>query len=66
MIEYLFSESVLKRLYVGPLKPFLNSFEALLLDRGYTRSSIKDKIRLMARFSEWIHQQRFDLTSCFF
>ncbi len=61
MIEYLFSESVLKRLYVGPLKPFLNSFEALLLDRGYTRSSIKDKIRLMARFGEWIHQQRLEV-----
>jgi site-specific recombinase XerD len=61
MTEYLFSESVLKRLYVGPLKPSLHSFEALLSDRGYTRYSIKDKIRLIARFSEWIHQQHLEV-----
>jgi site-specific recombinase XerD len=61
MTEYLFSESVLKRLYVGPLKPFLDSFEALLSDRGYTRDSIKDKIRFIARFSEWLHQQRLEV-----
>jgi hypothetical protein len=40
MTEHLFSEPVLKDLYFGPLEPFLNCFESLLLDQGYRRTSI--------------------------
>ena len=61
MIEDLFSEPVVKRLYVGPLEPFLDSFASLLANQGYTRSSIKDKIRLVARFSKWLHQQHLEV-----
>ncbi len=57
MLEQLFSGSALKQLYVGPLQPFLNSFESLLSNQGYARFSRKDKIRLLSRFSKWLHQQ---------
>lgn len=61
MTENLVSEPVLKDLYVGPLKPFLDCFETLLFDLGYTRTSIKEKIRLVANFWEWLNQQHFEL-----
>jgi site-specific recombinase XerD len=57
MTEHLFSEPVLKDLYFGPLEPFLNCFEGLLLDQGYRRTSIHEKIRVVADFRVWLHQQ---------
>ena len=57
MTENLFSEPVLKDLYFGPLEPFLNCFEGLLLDQGYRRTSIHEKIRVVADFRVWLHQQ---------
>jgi site-specific recombinase XerD len=47
--------------YVGPLKPFVDSFETLLLDQGYARSSIKEKIQLVAKFSKWLRQQHLEV-----
>ncbi len=61
MLEHLFSESALKQLCVGPLWPSLNSFESLLSNRGYARFCKKDKIRLVARFSQWLHQQHLEV-----
>ena len=57
MLEQLFSESVLKRFHTGPLNPFLDSFTSLLSKRGYTKYSIKGKVRLVAKFSRWLDQQ---------
>lgn len=61
MLEHLFSKTVLKRLYVGPLEPWLNSYAALLLERGYAKSSVKDKVRFAARFSRWLHHQHLEV-----
>ena len=63
MTEKLFPEPVLKHLYDGPLKPFLDCFEALLSDRGYTRRSIKEKLRIVKDFREWLFQQHFELNN---
>ncbi len=57
MLEHLFSESVLQQFHVGPLESYLNSFTVLLSDLGYTKFSMKRKIRLVAQFSQWLHQQ---------
>ena len=57
MLKHLFSEPVLDRLHAGPLAPFLNTFTTLLLEKGYTKYSIKLKIRLIAKFSRWLDQQ---------
>jgi len=61
MTEKLFSEPVLKHLYDGPLKAFLDYFEALLSDRGYKRTVIKEKLRIVSDFREWLYQQHFEL-----
>ncbi len=61
MLEHLFSKSVVNRLYDGPLEPSLNSFAALLLERGYAGSSVKDKIRVVSKFSRWLHQQHLEV-----
>lgn len=61
MTENLLSEPVLKDLYFGPLKPFLDRFECLLLEQGYAMTSIQEKIRIAADFREWLHQQHFEL-----
>ena len=61
MTENLFSEPVLKDLYFGPLKSFLDYFEGLLLDQGYTRTSIQEKLRVVADLRSWLHQQHVEL-----
>ena len=57
MLEHLFSESVLERFHAGPLGPYLNTFTSLLSEQGYTKYSIKGKVRLVAKFSRWLDQQ---------
>ena len=61
MTEKLFPEPVLKHLHVDPLKPFLDCFETSLSDRGYTRTVIKEKLRIVTDVREWLYQQHFDL-----
>jgi len=61
MTEKLFSEPVLKHSYDGPLKPFLDCFEALLSDRGYARTVIEEKLRIVTDFRAWLYQQHFEL-----
>jgi len=61
MTENLLSEPVLKDLYVGPLKSFLDCFETLLFNLGYVKASIKEKIRLVANFWESLNQQHVEL-----
>jgi len=61
MLENSFSKSVLQQLRVGPLAPYLNAYTALLSDQGYKKFSLKYKIRLIAKFNHWLHQQHFDV-----
>ena len=61
MLEHLFSESVLQRFHVGPLEPYLKPFTAQLSEQGYTRYSIKQKIRLVAKFSLWLRDQHLEV-----
>jgi site-specific recombinase XerD len=57
LLKNLFSESVLKKLHVGPLKSYLSTFISLLSEQGYTKFSIKVKIRFVAKLSRWLDQQ---------
>jgi len=62
MQKRLFAESAMQSFCVGPLEPYLNTFSAELSKRGYTRYSMKHKIRLIARFSQWFLQQQLEVT----
>ena len=55
MNHQLFSNQVLSQhLYTGPLVPHLDAFAAVLFEQGYSRLTIKVKIRVIAKFSRWL------------
>ena len=47
----------LKRVCVGPLNPYINTFASLLSEQGYAKFTIENKISLLADFSRWLHQK---------
>ena len=57
LLKNLLSESVLKQLHAGPLAPYLSTFTSLLSEQGYTKFSIKVKIRFVAKLSRWLDQE---------
>lgn len=52
---------VLTRLREKPLGPYLDSFAELLREQGYTRSSARLQIQMVAAFNEWL--QRGDIAA---
>ena len=58
MNHQLFSNQVLSQhLYTGPLVPHLDAFADVLFKQGYSILTIKGKIRVIAKFSRWLHTQ---------
>ena len=59
MIErFLSNPSVLQQLRDGPLGSYVDRFASRLSEQGYARSTAKNKLRLLADFSQWIHRQQ--------
>ena len=52
--QLFFKQVLLQHLYTGPLVPHLDAFAAVLFEQGYSRSTIKGKIRVIAKFSQWL------------
>lgn len=64
MIEKYFPDSrSQQRLFSGPLASYLDGFAALLASEGYTKATLKDKLRLIAHLSRWLQQQSLPLTA---
>ena len=58
MIEEYFTQAVvLTRLQDGPLGPHLPAFLSKLEDAGYSRCSIRRRLRTADRFLRWLQQQ---------
>jgi site-specific recombinase XerD len=58
MNHQLFSNKVLSQhLYTGPLVPHLDAFAAVLSGQGYSRLTIKVKIRVISKFSHWLQKR---------
>ena len=58
MNHQLFSNEVLSQhLYTGPLVPHLDAFAAVLSGQGYSRLTIKVKIRVISKFSHWLQKR---------
>ena len=58
MNHQLFSNQVLSQhLYSGPLVPHLDAFAAVLSEQGYSSLTIKVKIRVISKFSQWLQTQ---------
>ena len=43
-----------RRMYAGPLGPYVDEFTERLQRRGYSKRSIRNKIRVVANFSRWL------------
>ena len=50
-----------RRLHVGPLTSYVDTFAQMLLEQGYAISTIKDKLRLVAKFSQWLECHRMGI-----
>lgn len=62
MIELSFTElPAQQHLYTGPLATYVGRFAALLTSQGYSESTAKDKLRLIAHLSRWLQQQSLPL-----
>jgi integrase/recombinase XerD len=57
-MNHLFSDPhALNRLRQKPLGPYLDSFAELLREQGYTRSSARLQIQMVAAFNEWLQKE---------
>jgi hypothetical protein len=50
-----------RRMYAGPLGPYIDDFIESLQECGYERHSIRCKIRSVADFSRWIDRRQHAL-----
>jgi len=46
---------------VGPLGPHLDDFLGVLLERGYAKSTAKEKIRIVSRLSKWLESRHLTI-----
>jgi len=46
-----------QRLHVGPLSPFIDSFAQHLSEQGYADATSCDKLRIVAKLSQWLERQ---------
>jgi site-specific recombinase XerD len=64
MIENIFPDPrSQQRLFSGPLASYLDGFAALLAAEGYAKTTLKDKLRLIAHLSRWLQRQGLPLTT---
>src|SRR5215470_5814190 len=45
----------------GPLTRFAEGFAASLTDQGYAELSLRNQLRLVAHFSDWLRAKRIDI-----
>ena len=58
MNDQLFSNHVLlQHANTGPLGPHIDVFAGVLSERGYTRTTTKQKIRVIAELSQWLQKR---------
>lgn len=52
--------SVIRRLHDGPLGIYIDAYESLLHEQGYSRTSTYVHLRIVADFSRWLKRRRLD------
>ena len=58
MDNQLFSgQAFFQHLYAGPLVPHLDAFATVLFGRGYSRWTVKTKIRAISKLSDWLQKR---------
>jgi len=52
-----------QRLHVGPLSPFIDTFAQRLSKQGYASSTACDKLRVVAKLSQWLERRQLSLNA---
>ena len=52
-----------QRLHVGPLGPFIDPFAQRLSQQGYADATTCDKLRVVAKLSQWLARQQLSLNA---
>jgi len=52
--EFFTCPRVRRRMYAGPLGPYVDAFTERLQQQGYSTRSIRSKIRVVTKFSHWL------------
>ncbi len=55
------NEAPAKDRWIGQLDSHLDGFEARLDDQGYAKTTVRQKIKLLAGFSAWVERQNVPL-----
>ncbi len=55
--QLLSGQAFIQHLYTGPLVPHLDAFATVLLGRGYSKWTVKTKIRAISRLSGWLQKR---------
>jgi len=62
-IPFSFDSNAWRRLQIGSLTPYIDPFAQYLLKQGYADTTARDKMRVVAKLSQWMEQQQFILDS---
>ena len=57
--EFFAFPSTRRRVYAGPLGPYIDEFTDRLQQRGYSTNSIRTKIRVVSNLSRWLASHDF-------
>lgn len=64
MTEQYFTDPVAREhIYVGPLASCIDGFSARLASQGYAKSTAKEKLRLVADLSRWLHRGKLPVAA---
>ena len=53
----------LKKVPEGPLVHYIDTFASLLVEQGYCRQHIGNKLRMVARFSSWLNTHKIPISA---
>ncbi len=59
--EFYSSPPVVRRLHSGPLGCHVDGYGAWLLAQGYSRFTIRHKLRMLCHLSQWLRRRRFGI-----
>ena len=58
MIDQFISDSrAVEEVRIGPIGAYMDRFVSLLLERGYARSTVKQKVSIMIKLNQWLKKQ---------
>ena len=60
--EFFELPETVQRLHEGPLAAHIDAYASRLLEQGFSSGRARDRIRLIADFSRWLHREKLGAT----